>query len=210
LTDADSDNFRELYTLANPLGASPSLVFQGDFLEENTPSLSFIGDTMYGFQKTPGAPLAETKLVEIDPVGQTQAIVGATGTTGAGANGSAYDPDTGELFCISTGGAEAGKLYDVDHMLAGGADPTATLVGSLGLMFSNGGAEMYDGTFYALLQDYPHSLVLGTVDSGSGLFTQTLVVDAYEAGPVALAVIPEPGTLGLLALTGLAVLRRRR
>jgi hypothetical protein len=179
-------------------------------LADNTASLSFIGDTLYGFQKTPGNPANTTTLVTIDPVNDTQSLVGATGLTTVGANGSGYDPTTDTLYTVVDGALGTGDLTEVDYGLANGPDPTGTVVGDLGVDFGNGGAEFFDGTLYALIQDLTNqTLVVGSVDTTTGLFTQLQQFDVFTPGPVGLAVVPEPATLSLLALAGLAVLRRR-
>ena len=210
LTDADGDDYGELYTLANPLGASPSLVWQSDFLEDNTPSLTFVGDTLYGIQKTPGADPSTAVLVTIDMNTQSQALVG-TGLMGKGGNGTGYDPATDTFYKIHGAGlGTPGELGSVDYALTGGADPAETFIGLMGLEYLNGGAEFYDGTLYALVQEAGEmELLLGSVDTSTGTFTEMTFIADREAAPVALAIIPEPSTLSLLGLLGLAVLRRR-
>jgi hypothetical protein len=208
-TDADSDTFHELYTLANPLGASPSLVWQSDFLEDNTPSLTFVGDTLYGIQKTPGADPSTAVLVTIDLIGQSQALVGETGSMGLGGNGTGYDPDTDTFYKIRPGD-QGGELSSVDYAPASGSDPAATVIGPMGLTYMNGGAEFYDGSLYALVQEVGEmELLLGSVDTSTGTFTEMRFIADREDAPVALAVIPEPSTLSLLGVFGLAMLRRR-
>ena len=212
MTDADGDNFRELYTLANPLGASPSLVWQSDFLAENTPSLTFVGDTLYGIQKTPGADPSTAVLVVIDLASQSQALVGDNGLMGKGGNGTGYDPATDTFYKIHGAGlGTPGELGSIDYALTSGADPAETFIGQMGLEYMNGGAEFYGDTLYALVQEVGEmELLLGSVDNSTGAFTEILFLDDREAGPVALAVIPEPSTLSLLGVSGLAILRRRR
>lgn len=208
-TDANSDGYRELYTLANPLRASPSLVWQSDFLEENTPSLTFVGDTLYGIQKTPGADPSTAVLVTIDLIGQSQALVGETGSMGLGGNGTGYDPNTDTFYKIRAA-SQAGELSSVDYAPTSGSDPTATIIGPMGLTYMNGGAEFYGDTLYALVQEVGEmELLLGSVDTNTGAFTEMVFLNDREAAPVALAVIPEPSTLSLLGLLGLAMLRRR-
>ncbi len=216
LTDADSDGFRELYKLSSPLGAAPSLVFHSDFLQNNTPTLTWVGSTLYGVQKTPGDPPTTAVLVTIDTVGQTQSLVGASGLIGTDANGSGYDPTSDTFYGIRGGGlVPPAELYELDYDATPGPDPTGTLIGGLGMSFANGGAEFYDGTLYALLQEAlpsgPQNLLLGTVDTDTGAFTTTQVVAARITGtPVALVVVPEPAILTLFGLLSFAALRRRR
>ncbi len=214
LTDADGDGSRELYILNDPLGAAPALTLQSDFLSENTASLTFIGNTLYGIQKTPLTPPSNTRLVTIDPFGQTQSFVGATGQTGFGANGTGYDPLNDKLYSIISGSVP-GTLSEINYSLSGGAvDPDATAIGPFGINFVNAGAEFYDGTFYGLVQkntDPVGELVLGSIDTSSGAFTEIMLVDnGPSGGAVGLVVLPEPGTALLLVVSSLVVLRRRR
>jgi hypothetical protein len=214
LTDAGTNGLRELYTLDDPLGVSPSLSLVGEFLADNTPSLTWVDDTLYGVQKTPGGS-DPAVLVTIDTLGLTQQVVGDTGEIGAGFNGTAYDPSTDSFYGIRGGGLiPPAELYEVDYSLSGGTDPATTLIGELGLSYVNGGAEWFGDTKYALIQERLESglgdLLLGTVNPDTGEFTQTLVVDAAVPGAVGLAVIPEPATLSLLGALAIVVLRRRR
>jgi len=207
-TDDDGDGLRELYTLANPFGDSPALVLQGDFLEENTPSITFIDSMMYGFQKDPDAPPETGVLVTIDPDGQTQALVGDTGSTGIAPGGSAYDPVNDVLYAMVKHGD--GQLFTVDYDLEGGTDPTGTSLGSFDLAFGNNGAEYYDGLLYMVSQlsgDGP--LSLGVIAPDTVTYTELLQFGPPAAEPIGLAVIPEPATLLLLGLGACALARRR-
>ncbi len=214
-TDANSNGFSELYTLDDPLGAAPSLTLVGDFLDDNTPSLTWVGDTLYGVQKTPGAPLNTTVLVTIDTGALTQQLVGATGLMGTGFNATGYDPAGDTFYGARGGGTLAAELSEVDYSLSGGVDPAATLIGGLDTSFANGGGEFFNGEFYVLLQEaFPGGVderfLLGTIDTVTGLFTETLVVDDNPTGAVGLVVIPEPATLSLVGCLALVALRRRR
>ena len=215
-TDANSNGLYELYTLDDPAGPAPSLTLVGDFLLDNTPALTWVGDTLYGVQKTPGAHPSTAVLVTIDTDTQTQQLVGDTGLMGTDANGTGYDPATDTFYKIRGGGlVPPAELYEVDYSLSGGTDPSDSLIGELGLSYVNGGAEFFNGTLYALIQERLESgvgerFLLGTVDTDTGSFSEMLTVDDRIPGAVALAVIPEPATLSLLGGLALLALGRRR
>lgn len=209
--DMNTNGFRELYTLSDPLGPAPSLVLHSDFLVENTPTMSFVGNTLYGIQRASGSPPETTTLVTIDLLGMTQSVVGLDGLMGTGGNGSAYDPVNDKFYAIR--GATAAELLDIDYGLTMGPNPTATLVGNLGISYVNGGAEFFNGTMYAMVQSVggpSERFLLGTVDTSDGTFSTILDMDARMVAPVGMVVIPEPATLSLLGVLGLALVRRRR
>jgi len=208
LSDDDGDGLRELYTLENPLGDNPTLSLAGDFLEENTPSISFIGDVMYAFQKNPETPPDTGVLAIIDPDSQSQALVGDTGSTGIAPGGSAYDPVNDILYAMIKHGD--GELLSVDYDLEAGTDPTATSLGALNLDFGNNGGEYFDGALYMLAQyvvDGP--LALGVIDPDTAAYTELLVIGPPAKAPVGLAIVPEPTPLIILSVIGLAAFRRR-
>lgn len=208
-SDNDSDGLFELYQLSDPLGPSPSLTLWGDFLEGMTPTLSFIDGVLYGHQQIIGQPLTDGRLVGIDQPTRSQRTIGETGLIGIPTAGMGYDSDNDILYAIA--GRPDGYLYTVDYNLFGGADPSATMVGDLGVNnMRNHGAEFYDGTLYAAIQYFDGPLAIGSVDTVSGDFTQTMILAPPSTRPVGFAVLPEPSCLFLLGLGSIALLRHRR
>ena len=215
-TDNDNDGFYEIYTITNPTTA-PTLNPMGDFLLDNTPSLTFINGQMYGLQKVAGQD-NDTRLITINPGAMTQATVGNTGIFNINANGLGYDAPNDTLYTMSKG--PIGDTWTLDYTAVSPADPTNTLVGSLGERTNNHGAEFYDGVLYVAIQDIDElnpgmfKLRLGTVDAMTGDWTELEVLadnwDQANGLQVGVAVIPTPGALALASFAGIAGLRRKR
>jgi hypothetical protein len=207
-SDDDHDGFRELYQLSDPLGPDPKLTFWGDFLQGLTPTLWVIGDSLYGYQKIAGHPLAEGQMIKIDYDLRGQMTVGATGAMGVPANGSGYDPVNHILYVIA--GRPDGNLYSVDYGLSHGPDPTATLIGPLDARMRNGAAEFFDDTLYAAIQGPSGPLKLGWIDTTTGHFNKLLDLGPPSHRCIGLAILPEPHSFTLLGLGAAALLRRSR
>lgn len=125
--------------------------------------------------------------------------------------------DNGGATLSFTGGHAAGDgavLVSVDGMnrvfnTIPGADPLQSMV-----MFQSLLTEMVDGDFeliHSLLEPSAEGVtyfgnVLG--DETRELRTEILAQDSFQ--PMTLTPVPEPGTIGLLVLAGLAGLRRSR
>lgn len=206
-SDDDHDGFREIYTLQDPLGPNPTLQFYGDFIEDFTSTITFVGDTLYGFQRDLDLDAQATKLVQIDLQNQTQSVVGQTGLVGAIMGGSGYDPQTDRFLMTSL--IITDGLWDVDYALRQGPDPTARLIDDIGTDIGNHGAEFFDGTYYILAQMVDGPLVLGSLNPETSQFDVIQELNPRSDRVVSLVVLPEPGTL-LLLLTGLLLARRRR
>ena len=130
-------------------------------------------------------------------------IIGA-GISGVG--GSAYDALTDSFYII----ARNDNLYRIDGYDT--SDPTAVLVGDTGADVYNQGMEFVDGVLYAAIQNQAaDTLSIGTIDTGTGLFTSLTDIGIDASGPTSLAVlVPTPGTVAIAGLAGLAATRRRR
>lgn len=200
--EKNSGQLWESYELIDPLG-TPSLSMLSDQVPGPRPTLSFAEGNAYSTREDANQT---TELITVD--GNTlvdDALIGNTGL-GRSTNGSGYDAANDILYVIN---GSTDLLYTVDR-----ATGAATPVGGLGLDYFNGGAEFFDGTLYALLQDTSREeFVFGTIDTSSGAFTGLRVVTGYDPAEVhfaSLAVVPAPATLGLLGAGLLAGARRRR
>ncbi|MHB1155449.1 MAG: beta strand repeat-containing protein [Phycisphaerales bacterium] len=84
-----------------------------------------------------------------------------------------------------------------------------TLDGTFNLASIIGGSQLLAGSYRLI--NYTGSLTDNTLDLGTGLpLGYTYTIDTATNGEVNLVIIPEPATLGLLALGGLLMLPRRR
>jgi len=193
-------NLWDSYELVGALGNNPSLSMLSDQVPGPRPTLSFAGGNAYSTREDANDL---TELITVDPF--TLVDSGLVGNTGLGrsTNGSGYDPVNDVLYVIN---GTSDSLYTVDR-----GTGAATLVGSLGLDYFNGGAEFFDGTLYAFIQDTSRQeFVLGTIDASTGQFSFLRSITAYDPNVThyaSLAVVPAPATLSLL---GLGILARRR
>jgi hypothetical protein len=218
----DGNGTYELYRLDNPTTA-PTLSLIGDFLTYNTPTLSFVGNTLYGVQTIPGAPNTQ-RLVTIDLNLMTETIVGQTGNTGTdNLAGSGYDAASGIFYAMGKG--PNGELNDLDYNVVPPFDPSVSLIGNASIQYVNHGGEFYQGTMYGAVQGVATGgganmikVDLGSISTGDGSFTQIAnIIDNFDQSTlkdglssVGLAVIPAPGAAALSSLAGLLLLRRRR
>jgi Ca2+-binding RTX toxin-like protein len=201
--ERNSGQLWESYELVDFLGNNPSLSLLSDQVPGPRPALSFADGTAYGTREDANDT---TELITFDTDTLIDdALIGNTGL-GRGTNGSGYDPVSDTLYLINR---ERDGLFSVDR-----SDGSVTFIGSLGIDYFNGGAEFFDGTLYAWLQDATtNELILGTVDTGTGAFTALRSVamgDPNDTTFMSLAVVPAPGALALLGLGGMAAARRRR
>ncbi|MFQ5489448.1 MAG: hypothetical protein ACE5GE_01895 [Phycisphaerae bacterium] len=206
-SDDDRDGFREIYTLQDPLGPNPTLQFYGDFLADFTSTITFVGDTLYGFQRNAVPDAQASRLVRIDLQNQTQSVVGQTGLVGAVMGGSGYDPQSDTLLMSSL--IITDGLWDVDYALQRGDDPSATLVNEITTDIGNHGAEFFEGTYFMLAQLVNGPLVLGSLDPQTAQFNPMQELAPRSDRVVSLVVLPEPNALGLL-LAGLFLATSRR
>jgi hypothetical protein len=207
-SDNDNDGKRELYILTNPT-TTPTLTLVGDFLDMNTPALTFIGNQLYGIQSAGGAN--PDFLVSINPGAQTQSPVGATGEIAGTLRSSAagYDPIGDTLFALSK--SADGIINDVDYVNA--PDPSSSLIGNSGEHTGNEGAEYWDGGLYHAFFNFPTlTLRYGVHDPSDGSYTHIATLDPAidGTGPIGMAIIPAPGTIALSAMAGFVAIRRKR
>lgn len=211
--DDDGDGSWTLYTVADPFG-TPTLSMVADGLEGPVPSLAFVGNTLYGLRIDSAA---DEKLVTINTVTGMTTPVGATGEIGKKSGGLEFDPTTGNMYALDH---NTPGLYTVDYTLSMGVDPMLTLVGNFGIdgEIRSSGMALDDATgqlftLFTLRGDlsprlYEVNKVTGAVTQIADLSAPDLL--GHGAGGTGLAVIPEPGSIGLLVLGSvLAAVRRR-
>ena len=202
--DANGNGFRELYRLDNPTG-TPSLTLIGDFLTENTDTLSFVEGDLLGIQQEPNVPSATGTLINIDLDTLTQSTIDDDLSQQHAASG--YDPATGTLFATTQGNASVAGFFTVPF---NNADVVSQFVGNTGQAAINDGGEFFNGTFYHAANVQGGDLVIGTIDTDTGAFTELFNLGTSMNESVGLVVIPAPGAAGVFGVLGLAGLRRRR
>ena len=208
-SDDDNDGFFEIYRIRN-WQTAPTLQLVGDFLTENTPSLSFQGGQLFGIQTIPGTANGPSTLVSIDLNAGTQANVAGAQNMGVRHSGSGYDAATDTFYAFGRGNVNEAALYTAD---AGGA--ASSFVGLTGYHTINHGGEFVDGTLYQAVNHFlpggAQDLTLGTINTVTGAHTEILnIAPGIGGGSVGLSGVPTPGATAVLGLAGLAALRRRR
>lgn len=203
-TDADGDGFFEIYRIDDPMG-TPTLSLVGDFLTQNTPSISFVDNgRLLGFQSIPNDP-TPSSLIEIDLNAMTQSTI--DGNLGVEHQSSGYDPSTGTLFANDKGNASEAALYTVPF---NDADVLSQFVGLTGQATINNGGEFFNGTYYQAINTQGGDLLIGSINTTTGEFTEIFSLGTSTNAAVGLAVIPSPGAVALAGVAGIAGLRRRR
>jgi MYXO-CTERM domain-containing protein len=196
--DINGNQARNSFRLDNPFG-SPSLSLLSDQITSQRPTLTFVGDEGYTVGDIDVLRTVDSVLLE------DTGVVGNLGLP-TDSNGSGYDA-VNDVFYLINGTNDA--LYTVNY-----SNAATTLVGSLGLDYHFGGAEFFEGTLYALIEDTSRQeLVLGSIDTSSGAFTPLQSIASYDPNQnnyIGLAVVPTPSSLALLSLGALAAGRRRR
>lgn len=200
-SETGSDHF-EIYRLVDALSNTPSLEIVSDDLPNSYPAATFVGDTLYGYRN------GSRMLVTYDIDTEVETEVGPSAPMQGPVGGAAYDAATDTFYAVTRGDD---SLFTVDYA-PGGGNPDATLVGNLGIDVFNMGLDLYSGTLYAAFEDTSNNrFVVGTVDTGSGLFTgDTVLFDGSLDGSVGFVVVPAPGVLAAFAAGGLFASRRRR
>lgn len=187
----------EIWRVDN-INTVPSLTRIGTSTDQRFPSLTQVGNTIYG--------LGEGNIVTLDNNFNQTFVTNIQ--PGEAIGGSGYDPISGNFYVTSQ---TTDRFFTLD--LGNG---NLNAIGSLGIDVRNQGGEWWRGEYWAAFEDLTNDrLVLGTVDTGSGLFTMHVVLqnglgDLVSNRTVGLAIIPSPSGLALLGLGTLAALRRRR
>ncbi len=188
----------EIWRLDDATG-NPFLTRIGTFTDHRFPTLTQVNDTLYGIGEgeiyTVAPDFSLTFVANVDP---SHAI-----------GGSGYDAAT-DTFYVA--GSHANALFTMD--LSNG---NLTQIGAgIGFDYRNEGGEFWRGQYWAALEDVANDrLVLGTIDTTTGLFSLEVVLlnglgDLGSDQTVGLAIIPAPASLALFGLGGLAAARRRR
>lgn len=180
------------------VASTPSLTRIGTFTDQRFPSLTQVGNTIYGLGEgmiyTIDNNLNSTFVTNIQP--------------GEAIGGSAYDAVSDTFYVSSQTTDQIFTLNLVDGSL--------NAIGSLGIDVRNQGGEWWRGQYWAAFEDLTNDrLVLGTIDTGTGLFTMQVVLQdglgVLESNQtMGLAIIPSPSGIALLGLGGIAAIRRRR
>lgn len=198
ISSTSTGGFTEAYELTGALGPTPTLTLVNSALTQRYPTISDINGTVYGTRDV-------DNLVTLDNLLSETSVIGQLGLP-QGIGGSGYDPVSDTLYLTDFA---TDSFYKVNYTNA-----TATLVGSLGLDFTNQGGEFFNGRYWAALEDKDNDrFVLGTVNVNTGAFTPEVTLFSGLAnlpGTVGLAVIPTPGATVVLGLGVLAAFRRRR
>lgn len=192
----------ESYELLGANTNSPSLSMLSDQVPGPRATLSFAEGT--GYSAREGSSGAE--LITVD--NGTLIDNGLIGNLNIqdGVNGTGYDAVNDILYGINR---DQDALVTISRSTG-----NATVVGSLGIDYFNGGAEFYNGTLYAIVQDLgSQTLVFGSINTGSGAFSAIRTIDTYDPNGttfMSLALVPAPSSFALLAVGGLVASRRRR
>ncbi len=189
----------EIWRLDGALSAAPSLARIGTFTDQRFPTLTQVGSTLYG--------IGEGEIYTVAPDFSLTYVANVNPEEAVG--GSGYDAAT-DTFYVS--GQTSDALFTMDL----GTGTISQIGTGVGFDFRNQGGEFWGGQYWAAFEDVANDrLVLGTVDTTTGLFQLEVVLQnglgVLGAGQtVGLAVIPSPASLALLGLGGLAAARRRR
>ncbi len=203
-----------VYTIADPFGTPTAQVFSSPIISTTT-SLQWIDQTLYAVQRE-GSPSSGSFLRTLDPVTGAQTPVGVTGSTNAVIGGIAVDEVSGAMYAMDGATAE---LSAVDWQLQNGSNPSATLIGALGLSPDGGGGldfHTQSNTLYGLLAlgGSPNNRPVGvyTIDTNSGLATELVDLDPFAPGQgsFGFAIIPEPSSLVLMLLAASVIRKGRR
>ncbi len=203
----------ELYTIDDPYG-TPTLNLVANNIEGVTPSIAWIGGTLYGLQAFDSGSGFFSRLVTINTATGSLTAIGATGDTSISGGGVEYDPATGAMYALNH---NPGSLNTLDWTLSSNADPAATLVGAFSgetnIRSSGLGHLDATGQLYATITDRSTlTPALYSVDKSDGTLSQMIDLTPYlgvGAGGSGIAVIPEPSSI-LLVLGGLGALIGRR
>lgn len=213
-TDADNNNLYELYRIDDPFG-TPSLSLVNEGIDRRTESITWVGDTLYAIQ---GSNLdTPQSLVTLNPATGAAAPVGLTGNTGINPEqvGGIVVRD-GTMYALNN--RLPGELFSIDWQLAGGVDPTATMLTPTnpGLFVITNGLDVdpATGQIWAMIRKgnlIGSDIGVYTLDHVTGELALRFDLSDLTAvrGASGLAVIPEPSTLVLLSLAALPMLRRR-
>jgi len=211
--DSDGDGNRSICQIADPFG-TPHLVEVADIVPYTAISgLAPFGDDLYLIVHD-GAP--PYRLVIADIQAGTCTPVGDTGATGIYCNGITVDPDGMVMYGVGY----YGHLYTLDWQLESHPNPTATLVGDMGISMEGRGIDFdYFSTeeeLYALCvdidtQEYEVYKVDPNTAQATLAYDLTSVLGSTGARKgFSIAVIPEPTALALFAAGAVALIRRKR
>lgn len=186
----DSGFDADYHIVARRGSGTPSGRFDLDLSELGTPNFSSHPDVFGG--TTEGAAMTPAGPANVFPIGvgyDNSNVAGVTGGTGAANQAAALAVTTG--FEVSVDLADIGSPLGAFKIMA---------------FVNNSGHDFASNQFLGPLTP-PRGNLGG---DGFGNFTGSLTVDLNDFPGDQFFIVPEPTTLSLLALGGLALLRRRR
>ncbi|MCW5753141.1 MAG: hypothetical protein KIT24_00365 [Phycisphaeraceae bacterium] len=185
-----------VYRVDNAYTGTPTLVTIGESNRVSN-SLVFAGGNLYGANGL-NQQFRIHELSLVDFLGSNDV---ASGFSVLGVGGLAFD---GSGFFFTDNGSNSLYGYDL-------GTNTVTTLGNSGVSFFNQGLEYFQGQLWGAVQIAGGNLVIGTWNTTNGAFTQVYDVAPHVQSVTGfVAIIPAPGSLGLLAVGGMIALRRRR
>lgn len=127
----------------------------------------------------------------------------STGVNTAGGGGIAYNPASSEFYITDATN---------NRLLRWGPGGNATVIGGVGVGFSNNGLEFLNGTLYGALRlDSPGSQMrVGTFDTATGAFTAATTITGILGNGTGFVTIPTPASAAAFAMLAIRAATRRR
>ncbi len=201
LAVANVDGTPSIVRVENPTSGTPSLTTLGS-LQHRYASMTRIGDDVYGYTSVQfdGGRLVRLDLT--DPTNPIETEIGLMDGAFNGFSGAGYDPLTDTLYATSH---ETDDLSTVDRLTG-----QTTRVGFLDHNARRTALEWYNGDLFLLTQNLNSGfLEIGTLNPSTVAYDPIFTLDATTSQQnSALAILPEPASLMMLA--GLALLATRR
>lgn len=187
----------KIYRLDDPFGAG--ILNEIGSLAQGVGSLTFANGEMFGIEDS----VNPVRVVKFDPLTGNTLTNYNTGLAIGGSGGLAFNSADSQFYFTDS----------INHRLYRWAPGgTATLVGPIGVNFSNNGLEFHDGILYgALRRDSPaNTMGLGFYNLGTGAFTTQATLTGILGNGTGFLAVPEPGSMAALLIGAGVLLRRRR
>jgi len=200
----------ELYKI-NPISGASTFVgaTNKEFVTEGDIDFDPTDGTLYAIQETVGNSRG---LFTVNPNDGTTVEIGNITEDGGDLSAMAFD-DTGQLWVLDTAGT-SDRLLKVDKSDGSILDEAllSIALGSVaGMDFDADTGDLFVADGLANGTDKLYTLDISGLRGGAGTLTEIgdLNLDDGLSG-LELSAIPEPATLALLAMGGIALIRRRR